>query len=548
MKKYLLYGADQETDIVNIEPIYGKPVVRIFSRVDGVLEDRYEKYNYMVYLHHKDPVLDEIPEQHCWLLDGSNHYDTLALLPNKELFDVTKKSNDCYIPLPACQYGIQTGKTPFKGLTHRDVNILFFDIEVYTTPGYEFPLAHRAGDKVIMIAIRTNDGHEEVLYGDNEKELLQNFLTVIQREDPDILCNHNIFNFDLPYLFTRYQRYGIEFAIGRDGTEPRTFDTKIKIADREVAYTNFHIFGRDVLDTWFMVQQADVGKREMPGYGLKTVVKYLGLSSEEREYIDGGDIAKVWDTDRERLVKYALDDVREVQVLFEKFGGATFMSAQFFPMSLQDNARYGTGNKCELIFLREYYRNGWSIPKPQPDRDFGGGYAACLKYGAIHEPMIYIDVESLYPTLAQDLHIAPSADELGIFQDMVTLLKAERINCKKLSKDAPTAEDRDMWAATDTSIKILLNTLSYGWLSSKWNPWNDFGEAERITANGQRVIKMMIKSAIELGGNPVKIDTDGMLTVPAKNMNNDDFVQEIQYLTNQAVAFGLYEGFYDDSL
>jgi DNA polymerase I len=544
--KHLLYGRDTETGIVNIEPIKGKPVVKIYSRDElGGLHERYDKYDYMVYVKSDDPILESIPDKFVWPLEGGNYYDTLMLLPNMELFMEAKKSEDCYVPLPSCQYMIQTGKTPMKGMTHGSTVIMFFDIEVYTTPGYDFPVAHRAGDRVIMIAIKTNTGIEEVLTHDDEAELLGRFIDLVQDVDPDILCNHNIFNFDLPYLHNRCKRYGIDFALGRDGSEPRVFDTKIKFAERELSYTNFNISGRDVLDTYFMVQQADIGKREMPGYGLKDVVKWLGQVSPDREYIEGKDISKVWNEDPERLIRYALDDVREVQVLFEKFGGATFMSAQFFPMSLQDNARYGTGNKCELLFVREYYKQGHSIPKPSPSRDFGGGYAACLRYGVIHEFMIYIDVTSLYPTLAQELKIHPKYDTLGIFQEMVALLKEERLYCKKMASDS---EDKEMWLATDTSVKILLNTLSYGWLSSEWNPWNDYDEAERITMNGQRVIKMMIKSASELGGEPVKIDTDGMLTIPPKNMDKHDFVQEIQYLTNQAVAFGLYEGFYDEEL
>jgi DNA polymerase, archaea type len=543
--KHLLYGIDEEEHIVNIQNVPRNSVAQIFSRVDGNVVTRYEAFDLYAYLNDKDPVLELIPEKYIKHLKGNNYYNRAIITKDWDAYQTAKSSEDAYVPQYNILYQLQTGKTPLKGMTAKDTVVMFFDIEVYTTPGYHFPLAEREGDKIIMIAVKTNKGFHHVIHGDDEKKNIGEFIALVARINPDIICNHNIFGFDLPYLVSRCRKVGIKFTIGRDGSEPRSFDTEIKFAERKSAYTNFQIFGRDILDTYFFAQQADIGKREMPSYNLKDIVKWLGKASQDREYIDGQEISAIWDFDRERLVRYALDDVIETEILFDSFGGSTFMSTQFFPFNLQDTARYGTGNKCEALFVREYIRQGWSIPKRGEKRDFPGGYAGCMVYGLIEEPTVGIDVESLYPTLAEDLKICPKHDELKIFPHIVKLLKAERLHCKTNAKKAPTPDERAMWSATDVSVKILLNTLSYGWLSSEWNPWNDYDEAERITTNGQRVIKCMIYNAEDAGGVPIKIDTDGMLTTIPEPYTAESFVEYLQDMVNTWIDFGLFEGAFD---
>lgn len=543
--KHLLYGSDEEEHIVNIQNVPRNSVAQVISRVGGNIVSRYETFNLYAYLNEKDSVLEDIPSKYIQTLKGNNYYNRAVITKDWDAYQTAKSSEDAYVPQYNILYQLQTGKTPLKGMTSKDTVVLFFDIEVYTTPGYNFPLAERDGDKIIMIAAKTNKGFEHVIHGDDEKRIISEFITLVARINPDIICNHNIFGFDLPYLVSRCRKVGVKFTIGRDGSEPRSFDTEIKFAERKSAYTNFQIYGRDILDTYFFAQQADIGKREMPSYNLKDIVKWLGKASSTREYIAGEQISAMWDLDRDRLVSYALDDVRETEILFDSFGGSTFMSTQFFPFNLQDTARYGTGNKCEALFVREYMRQGWSIPKRGERRDFAGGFAGCMVYGLIDQPTVGIDVESLYPTLAEDLKICPKHDELNIFPHIVKMLKAERLRCKTNAKKAPTADERAMWSATDTAHKILLNSLSFGWLSSEWNPWNDYDEAERITTNGQRVIKSMIYNAQEAGGIPIKIDTDGMLTTIPEPYTAESFVEYLQEMVNTWIDFGLFDGDFD---
>ena len=57
----------------------------------------------------------------------------------------------------------------------------------------------------------------------SERAMLAELVRLIRERDPDVIEGHNIYAFDLAYLMARCERYGVPFAIGRDGSVPRTF-------------------------------------------------------------------------------------------------------------------------------------------------------------------------------------------------------------------------------------------------------------------------------------------------------------------------------------
>ena len=526
--KELLYGHDTESNIVAIEPVPGKALVQIFKREDGKLISRYEKNWYYLFFNEKHPDAESAD-----LLLGDNYYNRIKHFDN--LADYYAVKGDVYKPYLNCQYLVATGKTLFKDMDITDPLIFYFDLEVYTNPDYKFVNASRESDRIIIIAVRCSDGREWVITHENERDLLNEFITLFRKVDPDIVANHNIFNFDLKYLSDRCKLHNVKLALGRNGTEPNIFDTKIKFADRERDYTNFDIYGRHVIDTMFLAEYADVVLRNMPGYGLKELVKYLGKASDSRTYIEGKDISHYWDNNREELLKYALDDVREAEILYKQFAVPYFMVTKMVPMSYQQVFRYGTGGQVDLLFVREYYRQKASLPKANPKRSFVGGFAGVLEYGLIKEPLIYADVESLYPSLGKLLKIQPKKDFLGLYQKILNLLIDYRFENKysiaKLKEQADREPDKkeelleeaSRRKATDGSVKILLNTMSFGWLGWSFGMFNDYDEAERITLGGQKILKDMIRLTEQAGGRPVKADTDGLLlVVPEKYRSSKD--------------------------
>jgi len=127
---------------------------------------------------------------------------------------------------------MQTGRTLFKGMSLDDVHRLQLDIEVFTTG--TFPHAQRPEDRIILIALSDNRGWQRLLDGrqSSEQAMLAALVQQLRERDPDVIEGHNIYAFDLAYLMARCERYGIAFAIGRDGSVPRIFSSSMRFAER----------------------------------------------------------------------------------------------------------------------------------------------------------------------------------------------------------------------------------------------------------------------------------------------------------------------------
>lgn len=541
---HLLYGKGQKQNIVAVETVPKKEnIAHVFIRDGNEVRDEYVPYEPFIYLNSEAQIFDNIyvsSDVKIEKLFGSNFYNRRVSSKNYGFIRWVKNNTDKkYMPFLQSQWLASSQETLFKGMDFDDPLRMYLDIEVATKKGYEFPNSSRPEDKVIVVSLSDNRGNNAILsieedeWGTtpetedtvlfaNEKNLLEMLVVMIRDWNPDIICGHFIFGFDLPYLRDRCQLHGIKFAIGRNGSEPYTFPTSIKFAEKSDEYENFSVYGRHIIDTYFMAKQYDVVARKLPAYGLKQCVKQLGKASKDRTYIEGDHLAAVWrgehpELGRKQMLDYALDDVKETQILDQEWGTTIFETTKMIPLPFQDVSRYGTGNKIDLLFLRHYYENMWSWPLKSPEQRFAGGYADTFITGLVDRPMVYIDVGSLYPSLAQILKIQPKKDELELFQKLVHLIKENRYEAKRMSKEAKDEAVKKKYKAMDGSLKILLNTASYGWLSWAWGDFNDYGEAERITKEGQKVVKKMIEGAKEFGSEVCKVDTDGALcTVPDK--------------------------------
>lgn len=529
----LLYGKGTTKNIVCVELVPNKEnVVQVWIRDGDQLTSEYHTYTPYCYISSQDPIIESFYEDTPTVpLLGSNPLD---LMIKSETFAniswIEKGAKKCYVPFRQSQWMIQTGETLFKEMNFDDPVRLYFDLEVLTTEGFSFPNSSRPDDKIMIIAIYSNRGHEIILALNedgltpkmdkvyrckDEATLIQKFIKVVREIDPDVIANHNIYGFDFPYLRDRCQFLDIPLQIGRNGSVPRTYTTSIKFAEKSDEYENFVVYGRHILDTYFMAKNYDSIARALKSLSLKECVKHLGMASDDRTYIEGGDISSVWrnthDTyTREDLIRYALDDVKEAQIIDREWGIGIFEETKMIPLPMQDVARYGAGNKIDLIFDRHYYRAMWSIPVADEKQNYGGGYAGSQVYGYVPEPMVYADVSSLYPTLAELLEIQPPKDELGIFQTMVRTLKEFRYKYKYLAKKL-YGEGKNVEAkrydAAQNQYKRILNTGAYGWLGWQWGKFNYYEGASKITEWGRKLIKKVNESTEVLDGKVIRTDS-----------------------------------------
>jgi DNA polymerase I len=441
-----------------------------------------------------------------------------------------------FLPDPVHQYLLSTGRTSFGGLAFPALRRLALDIEVITTEGFEFPSAARPGDRIVAVALADSSGFRHVLRGDqmDERELLLACGRLLAERDPDVIEGHNIFRFDLEYLEARAGRWGVALGWGRDGSGLVSRPSRVAIADRAIGYRRYEVAGRHIVDTWILAQLHDVGARDLPSFGLKDIARHLGVAAADRTYVDPATITREFREAPDRLMAYALDDVLETLGVSAVLAPPYFAQAQVVPFDFQSTMLRGAAAKIDALLLREYLHRRRAVPRPRPGTSVGGALVNTFLQG-VARPVLHVDVTSLYPSLMLGQGIAPAADDLGIFLDLLRHLRDFRITAKRLAREAEGAE-RAHLGALQQSFKILINAF-YGYLAFGNGHWNDYAAADRVTTEGRAVVGAIIERLGALGAAVVEADTDGVYFVPPPGHE-----READEALVERVATGLPDG------
>jgi DNA polymerase elongation subunit (family B) len=418
-----------------------------------------------------------------------------------------------------------------------DLRRLALDIEVVTGESGEFPSAARAADRIVAVALADSSGFRHVVRGDrlDERALLEETTRIIRERDPDVIEGHNVFRFDLEYIEARARRHGVRLAWGRDGSELRSRPARLSVAERTIGYRRYEIAGRHVIDTWMLAQLHDVGARDLPSFGLKDIARHFGVAAADRTYVDAADVAGLLAAAPDRLMAYALDDAVETLGVSAVLGRAYFTQAQILPFDYQSCVLRGNAAKVDTLLLREYLAAGRAIPTPRPVQGVGGGLTAIWRQG-VGGPVLHVDVTSLYPSLMVSQRVAPASDDLGVFLPRLDHLRAMRVRAKSLARTAADPDERAHQAALAQTFKILINSF-YGYLAFTNGHFNDFAAADRVTAEGRRIVSLIVERLTALGAVPIEADTDGVYFLAPSGHTPDEDARLLE-----KIATGLPEG------
>ena len=531
MDPALIFGHDGEERLVALEVLEnaeaGDNAAAFFRRGGSVLrrDFRFQPFAFL-----ESPGLLEGGPGHSAIeeLSGPGRYRALAFFPSWKSLQrartwLAKRSGPrgreaggpfLAVNDPAQQALMLTGRTLFKGMSFEDLRRMQVDIETHTAPGFEFCNPEREADRIIVIAMSDTTGWTEIMEerSGDEARLLRRFAEAVRARDPDVIEGHNIFKFDLPYLAERARLHGVKLALGRDGSEMTQRSSRFTAGDRTVPYTRFEVFGRHVVDTYFLVQLYDVSARSLESYGLKSVAAHFKLSAPGRTMIEGSEIAREYGRDPERVLRYAADDVRETRLLSDVLSRTYFAQAQMLPMTLQSVCVRGNAGKIDALMLREYLRRRHSVPGPGAASQFAGGATEVFVRGVVRN-VHHCDVRSLYPSLMLAHGIAPAPDDLGVFLQMLRFLRAFRLDAKKRMAGAADDAARRHWESLQSAFKILINSF-YGYLGFAQALFNDFDAAARVTAEGRALMAGMLEWLRANGATPIEMDTDGIYFVP----------------------------------
>jgi DNA polymerase elongation subunit (family B) len=144
---------------------------------------------------------------------------------------VRELGDDAVLMLPPEeQYLVASGRTYFRDLAFDDLRRMQIDLE---TTGLD-----PAHDRVFVVAVRDPDGVTEVIEASGEGDpaeakLIARLVAMVRAADPDVIENHNLHGFDLPFLDQRARALGVPLALGRtDDTTLRQRGARPLIEER----------------------------------------------------------------------------------------------------------------------------------------------------------------------------------------------------------------------------------------------------------------------------------------------------------------------------
>lgn len=156
--------------------------------------------------------------------------------------------------------------------------------------------------KVICISMGLyydNEVRIKSLYGDNEKELLTEFVNILSNKNIEKLCGHNAREFDFPYLCRRLLAHDLPLPeqLNMSGKKP------------------WEVTHLDTMDMWKFGDFKSF-------VSLDLLAAVLGLPSPKTD-MDGGQVYQVYYTEKnlERIRLYCEQDVRTLMAVFARLSG-----------------------------------------------------------------------------------------------------------------------------------------------------------------------------------------------------------------------------------
>lgn len=417
---------------------------------------------------------------------------------------------------PEEQYLVASGRNYFRGLTFDDLRRLQLDLE---TTGLD-----PEQGRIFLIALRAPDGHTELLEagGDDdaaERVLLARLAERITALDPDVIENHNLHGFDLPFIARRAQRLGVSLVLGRSsrpgfGQRPAARGAALggdaPLAARRRRFT---LPGRELIDTLDAVLRYDFASRDLDDKSLKAVARHFGVASPTREYLPGHRVHPVYREEPERVRRYAAQDVQEAADLARLLGGAAFALARMVPRRYERLADAGAATGVlDPLLVRAYLRSGAALPRrPTADGTVHTGAALHLFASGVARRIVKADVASLYPSLMREYRIGPRADRLGVLLALVDQLVEQRLAAKAAARAASAGSaEQHAQHALSAAMKIVVNS-AYGYLGAVGlTRFADVEAANEVTRRGRELLHYLCRELALRGVTLLEADTDGV--------------------------------------
>ncbi|MCG8352316.1 MAG: hypothetical protein MI924_31510 [Chloroflexales bacterium] len=412
---------------------------------------------------------------------------------------------------PVEQYLMLTGRVYFRGLAYDDLHRLQLDLE--TTA-----LDPQRG-RIFMVAVRDNRGLATTLDAPapaDEADLIAGLCGLICERDPDVIENHNLFGFDLPFLVARADALGIPLALGRVGgpTLLERYNEMPGGSGYAQPRARYRVAGRELVDTLDAVRRHDFVTRDMPSHRLKDVARYFGIAATDRVYLAGADVFATYRQNPALVRRYAFDDVAEVDGLSRRLLGAPFALAGMAPRPYERVVSAGPAmGILEPMLVRAYLHAGAALPNRVTNQASGphAGGAVHLFATGVAEQVVKADIASLYPSLMRTFQIGPACDRLGVLLYLVSRLTDLRLEHKAAARAAaPGSLEAGHHDSMQAAMKLIINA-AYGYMGAGTMAlFADSYAADEVTRRGREMLAHVVEELRQRGMALIEADTDGV--------------------------------------
>lgn len=506
MSNALIYGKDPVQRIVASE-VKDNYLINYIADGDKTVTEKRDFYYYV--------LMDQWDnDRECGRLAGKNDFQYFVRFTDKqEMFQYCRmldrrgvRNWRCYNPVESAM--LREGFTYYKGMTVNDVSVLSFDIETtgVTIDENSFVL-------LISNTFRSRNGDvSKRLFAfddyDSPRDFINAWCSWVRSVDPDIMVGHNIFAFDIPYLaqFAKLQK--TKLTLGRNASAVK-IDRSVrrfrKDGSQSYDYNNCHIFGREIVDTFFLSMKYDVG-RNYPSYGLKQIIAHEGLEKAGRQHWDFSQNKEPWNkpADWAKFKQYAMDDADDALALFDLMVPQFFYYAQSIPKPFQEIINTATGSQVNSFMVRAYLQDSKAIPAPSERAEYEGA----ISFGnpGIYHNVFKVDVASLYPSIMLEYKVADlRKDPDNKFLEAVEFFTKQRLEDKRLAAETGERIYKDL----SNGRKIMINSF-YGFLGATGLNFNYPEGAAEITRRGREILNKALEWAELKGFKIVNADTDSI--------------------------------------
>jgi len=364
-----------------------------------------------------------------------------------------------------------------------------------------------------------------------EKEMILDTFELMKKYP--LLITYNGDGFDLPYLYNRASRLGID----------RQKNPLYMMRDSATLTDGVHLdLYRTMSNRAFQIYAFG---QKYSDFSLNSVSK--GLLGEEK--IDYG--VELNDLTLYQTGKYCQNDARLTYNL-TAFNNDLLMNlliviSRIARMPIDDISRMGVSQWIRSLLYYEHRRNGILIPRRQEldnrssnvvneavikDKKFRGGLVVEPVEG-IHFDVTVMDFASLYPSIIKVKNLSyetvrcshdackkntiPQTNHWvctkknGLTSVLIGSLRDLRVNYYKnmAKKDTLTVEEKQLFTVVSQALKVILNA-SYGVMGAEIFPLYFLPAAEATTATGRHIILSTINNCKESGIEVLYGDTDSL--------------------------------------